>query len=237
MGPLWIHGESEGVFFLMLHSVRRGVLVAGVAAVALLGAACGSSDEGASNDSSGGQGTTTTTTTSTEDSGMAGAAADLVGPGCADYAKAVPNGAGSVSGMAEDPVATAASNNPLLKTLVAAVSGKLNPQVNLVDTLNGGEFTVFAPVDDAFAKIDAATIDKLKTDSALLTKILTYHVVPGQLAPGQVVGEQTTVEKGTVDVSGSGDALKVNDANVICGGVHTANATVYLIDSVLMPTM
>jgi uncharacterized surface protein with fasciclin (FAS1) repeats len=88
-----------------------------------------------------------------------------------------------------------ASNNPLLKTLVAAVSGKLNPKVNLVDTLNG-EFTVFAPVDDAFAKIDAATIEKLKTD----------------------------------------DALKVNDANVICGGVHTANATVYLIDSVLMPT-
>ncbi len=53
--------------------------------------------------------------------------------------------------MAEDPVATAASNNPLLKTLVAAVSGQLNPKVNLVDTLNGDEFTVFAPVDDAFA--------------------------------------------------------------------------------------
>ena len=79
------------------------------------------------------------------------ATADLVGPGCADYAKAVPDGAGSVDGMAQDPVATAASNNPLLKTLVAAVSGKLNPKVNLVDTLNGGEFTVFAPVDAAFA--------------------------------------------------------------------------------------
>ncbi|GAB1510845.1 cell surface glycolipoprotein Mpt83 [Actinophytocola sp. KF-1] len=168
---------------------------------------------------------------------MADPAADLVGPGCADYAKAVPSGSGSVSGMAEDPVAVAASNNPLLTTLVSAVSGKLNPQVNLVDTLNGSEFTVFAPVDDAFAKIDAATIGKLKTDSALLTKILTYHVVPGRLSPDQVVGEQTTVEKGTVDVTGSGDALKVNDANVICGGVHTANATVYLIDSVLMPTM
>ncbi|MDQ3785863.1 MAG: fasciclin domain-containing protein [Actinomycetota bacterium] len=215
----------------MLHSVRRGVLVAGVAALTLLGAACSSSDEGAS---SGGQQETTTTTTSTQDNAMA---SDLVGPGCADYAEAVPSGAGSVSGMAQDPVAVAASNNPLLKTLGAAVSGKLNPQVNLVDTLNGSEFTVFAPVDDAFAKIDAATIDKLKTDSALLTKILTYHVVPGQLAPGQVVGEQTTVEKGTVTVTGSGDALKVNDANVICGGVHTANATVYLIDSVLMPSM
>ncbi|SES40821.1 fasciclin domain-containing protein, partial [Actinokineospora terrae] len=159
----------------------------------------------------------------------------LVGPGCADYAKAVPSGAGSVSGMAADPVAVAAGNNPLLTTLVAAVSGKLNPKVNLVDTLNGSEFTVFAPVDDAFKKIDAATIEKLKTDDALLTKILTYHVVAGQKSPSAVVGSQTTVEKGAVEVTGSGNNLKVNDANVICGGVKTANATVYLIDSVLMP--
>jgi uncharacterized surface protein with fasciclin (FAS1) repeats len=139
--------------------------------------------------------------------------------------------------MAADPVAVAASNNPLLKTLVSAVSGKLNPNVNLVDTLNGGEFTVFAPVDDAFGKIDAKTIDMLKTDSDTLTKILTYHVLPGQLAPDAIAGDHPTVQGGNVTVSGSGDALKVNDANVICGGVHTANATVYLIDSVLMPPM
>ena len=164
-------------------------------------------------------------------------AADLVGPGCADYAKQVPSGAGSVAGMAEDPVATAASNNPLLTTLIAAVSGKLNPKVNLVDTLNGGQFTVFAPVDDAFKKIDPATIDTLKTDAgaATLTSILTYHVVPGQVSPKDIVGTHKTVEGSDVTVSGSGDNLKVNDANVICGGVHTANATVYLIDSVLMP--
>ena len=105
--------------------------------------------------------------------------------------------------MAADPVAVAASNNPLLKTLVAAVSGKLNPNVNLVDTLNGDEFTVFAPVDDAFGKIDPATIDKLKTDTDLLKKILTYHVVPGQLAPDAIDGEQTTVEGAKVTVSGS----------------------------------
>nr|WP_284700290.1 fasciclin domain-containing protein [Nakamurella alba] len=161
--------------------------------------------------------------------------ASLVGPGCADYAAAVPTGAGSVEGMAQDPVATAASNNPLLTTLVAAVSGKLNPKVDLVSTLNSAEFTVFAPVDDAFGKIDAATIDKLKTDDALLSKILTYHVVPGRLDPSQVVGEHKTVEGGTVTVTGSGDSLKVNDASVICGGVSTKNATVYLIDTVLMP--
>ena len=162
-------------------------------------------------------------------------AADLVGPGCAAYAEQVPDGPGSVVGMSTDPVAVAASNNPLLTTLVAAVSGKLNPKVNLVSTLNGAEFTVFAPVDSAFAKIDAATIEKLKTDDALLTKILTYHVVPGQISPDKIAGDQKTVQTGTVKVTGSKDALKVNDANVICGGVHTANATVYLIDSVLMP--
>ncbi|CPU67370.1 secreted/surface protein with fasciclin-like repeats [Mycobacteroides abscessus] len=164
-------------------------------------------------------------------------AANLVGPGCAAYAEQVPDGAGSITGMSTDPVAVAASNNPLLTTLTAAVSGELNPDVNLVDTLNGGEFTVFAPVDDAFAKIDAATLESLKTDSDTLTKILTYHVVPGQLTPDQVVGEHETVEGGTVEVTGSGDELMVNDAAVVCGGVMTQNATVYLVDTVLMPTM
>jgi uncharacterized surface protein with fasciclin (FAS1) repeats len=162
-------------------------------------------------------------------------AANLVGPGCAAYAEQVPTGAGSVEGMALDPVAVAASNNPILTTLTAAVSGKLNPKVDLVDTLNGGEFTVFAPVDDAFAKIDAATIETLKTDDALLSKILTYHVVPGQITPDKIVGTHATVQGGSVTVTGSGDALKVDDASVICGGVKTKNATVYLIDSVLMP--
>ncbi len=221
----------------MKRSIRRGTLAIGVAFIAFFGAACSSSDDGASDNAGSGTSTEQTPTTgSSSDSAMADPAADLVGPGCAGYAEQVPEGPGSVSGMAADPVAVAASNNPLLKTLVQAVSGQLNPNVNLVDTLNGAEFTVFAPVDDAFAKIDPATIETLKTDTALLTKILTYHVVPGQLAPDAVVGEQATVEKGTVNVTGSADELKVNDANVICGGVKTANATVYLIDSVLMPT-
>ncbi len=163
-------------------------------------------------------------------------AANLVGPGCAAYAEAVPDGAGSVAGMAVDPVATAASNNPLLKTLVAAVSGQLNPDVNLVDTLNGDEFTVFAPVDDAFAKSDPATIETLKTDSTLLTSILTYHVVPGQIAPDEIDGTHATVNGADLEVTGSGDDIVVNGQSaVICGGVQTANATVYLIDTVLMP--
>ena len=163
------------------------------------------------------------------------AQAELIGPGCSGYAAQVPTGPGSVTGMAQDPVAVAASNNPLLTTLTAAVSGQLNPDVNLVDTLNGGQFTVFAPTDSAFAKIDPATIEKLKTDAPLLTKILTYHVVPGQASPSQVVGAKKTVAGANVTVSGGGGDLKVNNASVVCGGVQTANATVYMIDTVLMP--
>jgi uncharacterized surface protein with fasciclin (FAS1) repeats len=141
-----------------------------------------------------------------------------------------------VAAISSNPVATAASNNPLLKTLTAAVSGGLNKKVNLVNTLNNGQFTVFAPVDSAFAKVPAATLKKLKTDGPLLSKILTYHVISGQLAPDAVVGSHKTVEGGTVKVTGSGDSLMVDNAKVICGGVKTANATVYLIDSVLSPT-
>ncbi|SMC52852.1 fasciclin domain-containing protein [Lentzea albidocapillata] len=215
----------------MNKTVRSTALAAGAISLALFGAACGSGDMAGSSSTA----PTSATSSAPSSAAMADPAKDLVGSGCADYAKQVPSGAGSVSGMAADPVAVAASNNPLLTTLVSAVSGKLNPKVNLVSTLNGAEFTVFAPVDSAFAKIDAATIEKLKTDDALLTKILTYHVVPGQISPDKIAGDQKTVQTGTVKVTGSGNGIKVNDANVICGGVKTANATVYLIDSVLMP--
>ncbi|MDH6180052.1 putative surface protein with fasciclin (FAS1) repeats [Microbacteriaceae bacterium SG_E_30_P1] len=175
--------------------------------------------------------------TQTEEMETMDPAANLVGSGCAAYAEAVPDGAGSIVGMSQDPVAVAASNNPLLTTLVAAVSGQLNPDVDLVDTLNGSEFTVFAPTDEAFAKLPADTVAALQQpeNAELLTSILTYHVVPGQILPADIDGMQATVNGADVTVTGSGDNIKVNDANVICGGVATANATVYLIDTVLMP--
>jgi uncharacterized surface protein with fasciclin (FAS1) repeats len=167
---------------------------------------------------------------------MADPAANLVGNGCAAYAEQVPMGPGSVTGMAADPVAVAASNNPMLKTLTQALSGQLNPNVNLVDTLDSNPgLTVFAPTDDAFAKIDPATIEKLKTDTDLLTSILTYHVVEGQAGPSAVAGEHKTLQGESVTVAGVGPDLKVNDAGLVCGGVQTANATVYMIDTVLMP--
>jgi uncharacterized surface protein with fasciclin (FAS1) repeats len=165
----------------------------------------------------------------------AGPPTNLVGPGCTAYANQVPSGPGSVAGMSGDPVAVAASNNPMLTTLTAALSGKLNPQVNLVDTLDNGQFTVFAPTDQAFSKLDAATLDSLRTNAPLLTKILTYHVVPGQLSPAQVAGTHNTVQGAPLTVLGNG--MQVNNASVVCGGVQTANATVYMIDTVLMPPM
>ena len=163
------------------------------------------------------------------------AAPNLVGSGCSDYAAMHPDGPASVSGMSQDPVAVAASNNPELTTLTAAVSGQLNPQVNLVDTLNSGQYTVFAPTDAAFSKLPAATINELKTNSDMLKSILTYHVVPGQLSPAQVDGSHPSVQGAPVNVTGSGNGLKVNNAGLVCGGVPTANAQVYMIDTVLMP--
>ena len=222
-----------------MQTIKRTTFaVAGIAAAAMLSlTACGGSSTTAASSA---PATSAPSEASMAPSASPSAAAmdpaaNLVGSGCAAYAAQVPSGAGSVSGMALDPVATAASNNPILTTLTAAVSGKLNPKVNLVDTLNGSEFTVFAPTDDAFKKIDPATVEALKTDDATLSKILTYHVVPGKITPDQIVGTHKTVEGGSVTVTGTKDALKVDGANVVCGGVQTANATVYMVDSVLMP--
>ncbi|MDP4961266.1 MAG: fasciclin domain-containing protein [Mycobacterium sp.] len=216
---------------------QRSVLtVAGLAAVAALSiAGCSTSTKEATTSMTDKASSAVDSATSAATSAMAAASGDPVGAGCAAYAEANPSGPGSVAGLAMDPVATAAGNSPVLTTLTSALSGKLNPNVNLVETLNNGQFTVFAPTDDAFAKLDAATIETLKTDSDLLSSILTYHVVSGQADPTQVIGEHTTVQGGSLKVTGSGNDLMVNDAGVVCGGIKTANATLYLIDTVLMP--
>ena len=213
-----------------MRIMKRNTVAVGVAALAVLGLA------GCSGSMSSSQSSPSKDMKSSA-SASANPAADLVGSGCAAYAKQVPSGAGSIKGMSQDPVAVAASNNPMLTTLVKAVSGKLNSGVNLVDTLDGSQFTVFAPVDSAFAKLPAATVSSLETPAgaATLKKVLTYHVVPGQIAPDAIDGTHTTVEGQSLTVTGSGDDMKVNGASVVCGGVHTANATVYLIDTVLMP--
>ena len=223
-----------------MRSIKKvAIAIAAVSALTMT-AACGA-DEGAntaSDDTTSAAPEESETPMEEEAPAEMDPAANLVGPGCADYAKAVPDGKGSVAGMAEDPVAVAASNNPILKTLTASVSGQLNPDVDLVDTLNGDEFTVFAPVDDAFAKLPKKTVTALSKPAGAetLTSVLTYHVVPGQMTPDEIAGQTlTTVQGDKLEISGSADTLKAQDASVICGGVQTANATVYLIDSVMMP--
>ncbi|YAL83424.1 fasciclin domain-containing protein [Dermacoccaceae bacterium W4C1] len=158
------------------------------------------------------------------------AAADApFGSGCAAVPK---SGKGSFSGMAADPVATAASNNPALSTLVTAVKA-----AGLVDTLNNADnITVFAPTNDAFAKIPKADLDKLLKDKDALTKVLTGHVVTPKLAPNALAGEHDSLAKTKVKVTGSGEDFTVDGSSkVVCGNVQTSNATVYIIDTVLMP--
>ncbi|MCG6499937.1 fasciclin domain-containing protein [Kitasatospora sp. A2-31] len=156
-------------------------------------------------------------------------AAEPFGAACAAVPK---DGAGSFAGMAADPVATAASHNPLLSTLVTAVQ-----KAGLVDTLNSAkDITVFAPTNDAFAKLPKKDLDAVLADKDKLTKILTYHVVPRRLAPAALAGAHKTLETNEVTATGTTPDFTVNgSAKVLCGNVQTANATVYIVDTVLMP--
>jgi uncharacterized surface protein with fasciclin (FAS1) repeats len=217
-----------------MKDIQRKTLAVGLAAIAAVGfSACSSNKSGSAQQSSANPASSMAAPVRT--SAMAAPATNLIGSGCADYAAQHPSGPASVTGMAGDPVATAASNNPMLSTLTAALSGKLNPSVNLVDTLNSGQYTVFAPTNAAFDKLPASTVDELKTNADMLKSILTYHVVQGQESPNTVDGAHKTLQGADVKVTGQGDGLKVDDAGLVCGGVHTANATVYMIDTVLTP--
>jgi uncharacterized surface protein with fasciclin (FAS1) repeats len=213
--------------------VRRATLAVAAAAVLPL-ALTGCSDGGKSTDADAGAGAAKSSPSQEASMGSTPSEAAPVsgpfGPGCAGVPK---EGKGSFDGMAKDPVATAASHNPALSTLVTAVK-----KAGLVDTLNNAQnITVFAPTNDAFAKLPKADLDAVLADKAKLTSILTYHVVGQQLTPKQLEsGTYPTLQKSTLATSGSGESYQVNDASkVVCGNVPTANATVYLVDTVLMP--
>lgn len=156
-------------------------------------------------------------------------AARPFGPACA---RVPASGPGSVADMANQPVATAAARNPLLSTLATAVS-----KAGLADTLNRAKaLTVFAPTNDAFAKIPPATLNKVLADQKTLTSILTYHVVGARHTPADLEdGSFKTLQGGNLTTAKSGETYTVNGARVVCGNVQTRNATVYLIDTVLMP--
>ena len=219
---------------------------AGLAALALTMsfglAACGSDDSSTATEPSGQTSSSTTTDESSSpaespsddtssDSGS-DAASQVFGPAC-DQVPA--DGDGSFDGMATAPVASAASANPLLSTLVTAVK-----KAGLVDALNGADgITVFAPVNDAFGAIPPKTLKAVLKDKKTLTTILTHHVIPGQLSPDQLAGDHKTLAGDMLTVTGSGEDFQIGaeKATVLCGNVPTANATVYIIDKVLMPKM
>jgi uncharacterized surface protein with fasciclin (FAS1) repeats len=219
---------------MMSTRIRRTAgLFAAAAVLPLALTACsgGSSDSGKSDTS--GKATAAATKSSDDMGGSDSSASSMDQPFGAACSAVPKNGASSFDGMAKDPVATAASNNPALSTLVTAVK-----KAGLVDTLNNAQnITVFAPTNDAFNKIPKATLDKVLGDKAELTKILTYHVVGQKLTPKDLEnGSFDTLEKSKVMTSGSGESYTVNDsAKIVCGNVKTANANVYIVDTVLMP--
>ena len=209
---------------------RRAGLAAAVVTLPLALAACGSSSSSTAASSAPAAAASSSSAASSSPMMDTDPAAQVFGAACAAVPK---DGSGSFSGMATDPVATAASHNPVLSTLVTAVT-----KAGLGDSLNtAAGITVFAPINDAFGKLPKATLDKALGDpKGLLTTVLTYHVVAGRLTPAELPGMHKTLQGGTIDVTGSGTDFTVNGtAHVVCGNVPTANATVYLIDNVLLP--
>ncbi|MEV8437867.1 fasciclin domain-containing protein [Actinosynnema sp. NPDC051121] len=200
-----------------------GVLTAALISVA----ACGSGQQAASDTPT----SVPPTTTSPAMSDGVTKTGDVFGAACGSLPKGTE---GSLDGMVDDPVATAASNNPLLTKLVAAVKA-----AGLVDTLNkaDAEYTVFAPYDPAFDALGQEALDAVLADKAKLTAVLTYHVVPQRLDKAGILSSATlpTVQGGTLKVEGSGDDVTVNGAKVLCGNIPTANATVFVIDKVMTP--
>jgi len=214
----------------------RLLAVSGIAAgVAVGAAACSSSPSSTAASAPTSSAPTASPSSAMASSAAAGAGSSAsamsdFGPGCTAVPK---SGAGSFTGMATAPVATAASANPVLSTLVTAVK-----KAGLVDTLNSANgITVFAPENSAFAKVPATTLNGVLANKPELTKILTYHVVSGRYTPAQLASGMTlkTLEGGTVTVAKSGGTYTVNGADVVCGNVQTANATVYIINTLLMP--
>ncbi len=212
----------------------RMLAVSGIAASLAVGAAaCSSSSSSSAPAAAPSSSSPVAPSSSSPMASGAGSSASAVsdfGPACSAVPK---TGAGSFTGMATAPVATAASANPVLSTLVTAVK-----KAGLVDTLNAASgITVFAPENSAFAKIPSATLNSVLANKGELTKVLTYHVVSGRYTPAQLASGMTlkTLEGGTITTAMAGGTYTVNGAHVVCGNVQTANATVYIISSVLMP--
>jgi uncharacterized surface protein with fasciclin (FAS1) repeats len=151
---------------------------------------------------------------------------------CDPFKAAVPNW----KALNDEPVSKALASIPDISTFNSAVSGGLNPAVNITTVLDNGPYVVFAPTNDAFAALEPAKLEALKTDPAALTKLDYYHVFLGLLGPGDVAGQRPTQQGNEIKVVGKDGDIKINDTTkVICGGIQASNARIYIIDSVLNP--
>lgn len=147
---------------------------------------------------------------------------------------AIPLAFGVVAAKAADIVDTAVANGSF-KTLVTAVTA-----AGLVETLKGdGPFTVFAPTDDAFAKLPAGTVeDLLKPENKeKLIAVLTYHVVPGKVMAGDIAGKELMVKtvQGSELTVNAKDGVKIDAASVVQADIETSNGVIHVIDQVVLP--
>ncbi len=220
----------------------RNLRIAGIgltAAAALALTACSGSDTASSGSSSSAPAPAPSSSMAAPSSSAAAGGdgmttnVDVFGPACSQ----LPQGSapGSLDSMGPQPVASAASTNPLLTKLVAAVKA-----TNLVDTLNSAPaITVFAPADPAFAALGDAKFAELAGKPAELSPILQYHVVGKRYDAKGLEGagtlESLNTAGGPLKIEGSGDNMTVNGAKILCGNIPTKNATVFVIDKVLTP--
>jgi uncharacterized surface protein with fasciclin (FAS1) repeats len=145
-------------------------------------------------------------------------------------------GGNSVATLAKLPVGQALAKIPSISTFYSAISGGLNPEVNIVPVLENGPYVVFAPTNDAFAALDPGQLDAIKADPAALYKLDYYHVFLGLLGPDDLQGQRPTQQGAEIKVTGKGGDIKVNDGvKVVCGGIQANNARIYIIDKVLDP--
>ena len=157
---------------------------------------------------------------------------DLQGSGCDAFKTAVPN----FKTLATVPVGQVLSSIPDVSTFNAALSGGFNPAVNVVPVLDNGPYVVFAPTDEAFAKLPPEQVDALKADPKALSDLVYYHAFLGLLGVDDVKGQRPTQQGAEIKVEGKGGDIKVNgSAKVLCGAIQASNARIYLIDSVLDP--
>lgn len=157
---------------------------------------------------------------------------DPQGPDCGAFKEALPNW----KGLADLPVSTALASIAEISTFSSAISGQLNPAVNITSVLDNGPYVVFAPTNEAFAELPPEQLEVLRTDPAALTSLVYYHAFLGLLGPDDVKGQRPTQEGTEIEVTGSGGDIQVNETTeVVCGGIQAQNARIYIVDKVLNP--